>query len=127
MMAIKQCALPTEVSPEQLLGRYEGLLSLSTRINELARIGNWVELIEQESEYVIESEQLSRVEIPVLTADHYERKADLLERIFSLDLETRSLLIARREQLRRQITELGQRNNNEQPSAEEAEPAPDMQ
>jgi hypothetical protein len=122
MMAIKQCALPTEVSPEQLLGRYEGLLNLSTRINELARSGKWVELIEQESEYVVESEQLSRLETPALTANHYEKKADLLERIFSLDLETRSLLIARREQLRRQITELGRHS-----SEGEAEPTPDMQ
>lgn len=105
-MAIKQCAVSTDLSPEQLLGRYEGLLTLATQINELARRGNWMELIEKESQYVIESEQLSRLDTSAMAPHHYERKADLLEHIFSLDLETRSLLIARREQLRRQIGDL---------------------
>lgn len=116
MMAIKQCASPEEVSPEQLLGRYENLLTLATHINVLARRAKWVELIERESQYVIESERLSRQELPELAPEHYERKADLLERIFSLDLETRSLLIARREQLRRQIAEVRAGANDEGPT-----------
>ena len=114
-MANEQYALTAEGSPEQSLDRYKALLSLSVQINALARQSNWAELIEKQAQYVVESERMARLESPAMPNTYYEKKADLLERIFSLDLETRSLLVARREQLRRQIDSAKRDDNGAEP------------
>lgn len=87
-----------------LIAAYEALLSRSSRMLDSARAADWEALVDQETEYVVQVEDLGRLdaELP-LDDEGGERKAELLERILDQDLEIRQRLIERRDELDRLI------------------------
>ncbi|MDT8398939.1 MAG: flagellar protein FliT [Pseudomonadales bacterium] len=88
------------VSPEEFIACYESLLERSARMIKLARAGDWPVLIEEESQYIVESERLGRLETDAELSEGMQvRKATLLEGIFENDLEIRQCLVARRDEL----------------------------
>ncbi len=92
------------IRPDELILLYEALMERSLRMLISARDANWTQLIEDEAQYVVEAEKLSRLDAsPPLSREQQERKADLLEKIFENGLEVRRLLEERRELLSRQL------------------------
>ncbi len=88
------------LSAEQVLLAYEALLARSGRMLDCVRRHDWETLVEEESHYLVDVEQLSdRESDTVLDAGQQARKAMLLERILDRDLEIRRCLVARREEL----------------------------
>lgn len=86
--------------PGDIISGYEALLERSSRMLAFACEEDWSRLLEEEAEYVIEVERLSRVEAKhTLDASLAERKALLLERILEGDLEIRRRLNKRRDEL----------------------------
>ncbi|WP_323846717.1 flagellar protein FliT [Microbulbifer magnicolonia] len=91
-------------SPEWLLAAYAKLLQRTSRMLACVDEKDWFTLVEEQSCYVIEVEFLSRAEANLaLSGAQKERKAALLEQIIEQVMEIRSSLLARREELRRQI------------------------
>ncbi|GHC32957.1 flagellar protein FliT [Aidingimonas halophila] len=89
---------------EALISFYEGLLARSTRMLTQAREEDWDALIEEESQYVIDVERLSRIEgQDAMSQEQQARKDSLLERILEQDMEIRQRLIARRDELGQMI------------------------
>lgn len=83
-----------------LLEKYQTLLSRTQRMLALARDADWAALIDQESNYVVQVEQLIRLDAELqLDTDGRDRKARLLEQILENDLEIRQHLMERREEL----------------------------
>lgn len=88
------------LSAEQVLLAYEALLARSGRMLDCVRRHDWEALVEEESHYLVDVEQLSdRESDTVLDTGQQTRKAMLLERILERDLEIRRCLVARREEL----------------------------
>lgn len=84
----------------EVIAEYEQLLLRSTQMLGLAREGDWVRLVEEESAYVVAVETLKRCEANgILDESDTTRKTELLERILEQDVETRRRLEARREEL----------------------------
>ncbi|SDG08430.1 flagellar protein FliT [Onishia taeanensis] len=85
---------------EDIISGYEALLERSTRMLAFACEEDWSRLLEEEAEYVIDVERLSRIEAEhTLDASFAQRKALLLERILEGDLEIRRRLSKRRDEL----------------------------
>jgi len=83
-----------------LLEKYKTLLSRTQRMLALARDADWAALIDQESHYVVQVEQLIQLDAELqLDTDGRDRKARLLEQILENDLEIRQHLMERREEL----------------------------
>lgn len=92
------------LSAAQVLRAYEGLLARSTHMLDCVQRHDWGALVEEESRYVLEVEELSHTERhTALDAAQRERKAMLLEQILEQDLEIRRRLMARREELQHLI------------------------
>jgi len=93
------CAGPA-VRQDAILTAYEALLERSCAMLEAARTADWSLLVDQETEYVVQVERLSRLDAQQpLEAWRAERKATLLERILEQDLEIRQRLVERRDEL----------------------------
>ncbi|MDR9440616.1 MAG: flagellar protein FliT [Halomonas sp.] len=87
-------------SQQALLEGYEALLSRTRLMLDSARDANWPALVDQESTYIMQAEQLAKLDAEHhLDADHRARKAGLLEQILANDLEIRERLIERRNEL----------------------------
>ncbi len=92
------------LSAEQVLLAYEALLARSGRMLDCVQRHDWDALVDEESRYVLDVEQLSNSEgDTVLDAAQQDRKALMLEQILDQDLEIRRCLVARREELARLI------------------------
>jgi len=88
------------MAARDVLESYEQLLQRSARMLDLARNGDWPELVEEESGYVVAVETIKRLEADcVLETPEAQRKAELLERILEQDGETRRHLETRRDEL----------------------------
>lgn len=85
---------------DEVLAGYERLLQRSARMLSWARDGDWTNLVQEESVYVVAVEELKRLEAGC-QLDHAEasRKADLLERILEQDAELHRRLRSRRDEL----------------------------
>lgn len=84
----------------QLLAAYQALLERSRDMQRMARAGDWESLVEQESHYLMQVEQIKRLDAEqTLDRTHALRKAALVEEILEQDLETRRHLVARRDEL----------------------------
>lgn len=103
--------MPAQVPPRDdstrqdvLVGAYESLLERSTRMLATVRAADWDGLVDQETQYVVQVERLSRLDAEQPLDDRRAaRKAALLERILEQDLEIRQRLIERRDELDRLI------------------------
>jgi len=85
---------------DDIISGYEALLERSSRMLAFACEEDWSRLLEEEADYVIEVERLSRIEAgKTLDVVQRERKASLLERILEDDLEIRRRLNKRRDEL----------------------------
>ncbi|GAA3539973.1 flagellar protein FliT [Zobellella aerophila] len=90
------------VTQEEVIASYQFLLECSVRMLFRARDEDWGSLIDEESRYVAEVEQLAKVEQGLaLDRPHQERKAVLLRQILEQDREIRERLTRRREELSR--------------------------
>ncbi|MBZ9556959.1 MULTISPECIES: flagellar protein FliT [unclassified Modicisalibacter] len=88
------------MAASEVLAGYEQLLQRSSAMLELARGGDWPELVAEESAYVTAVETLKRLEADCrLGETEAQRKAELLERILEQDVETRRRLESRRDEL----------------------------
>ncbi|MFD2437154.1 flagellar protein FliT [Modicisalibacter luteus] len=77
-----------------------------------ARQGEWAQLVQEESVYVVAVENLKRLEAEcMLDSASMQRKADLLERILEQDVEVRQCLEARRDELSGLIGETRRRHD----------------
>ena len=98
-MKERRCGDEQGTSSDVISG-YEALLERSSRMVSFACEEDWSRLLEEEADYVVEVERLSRLEAhQTLDAAHRERKALLLERILEGDLEIRRRLNKRRDEL----------------------------
>ncbi|WP_017429043.1 flagellar protein FliT [Vreelandella jeotgali] len=85
---------------QTLLDAYAALLDSASHMHELAVAGQWAELIEQRTGYIMLVDKLRRLDaIVTLDAEARESKAELLERILDYDARTRRQLIDRRDEL----------------------------
>jgi len=85
---------------QALVEHYEALRSRTRRMLSAARDADWTALVDQESSYLVQVEQLTTLEGGHrLDAEHRARKATLLEEILENDLEIRARLIERRDEL----------------------------
>lgn len=85
-----------------LINAYELLFQQLQRMQRLAVAGDWAELIQEASGYVLNIEVLQRNEINVTESEaEKQRRRDLLALIIKLDKEIRDVLIARRDELGR--------------------------
>ncbi|WP_148254130.1 flagellar protein FliT [Aidingimonas lacisalsi] len=91
----------SELPPQEaLLSVYESLLERSSRMLTQAREEDWEALIEEESQYVIDIERVSRLEgQEALNGEQQARKESLLEQILEQDMEIRRRLLNRRDEL----------------------------
>lgn len=88
------------IGQQALVEHYEALLSRTRHMLSAARDADWTALIDQESTYLVQVEQLATLEAGrPLDAEHRARKATLLEEILENDLEIRTRLIERRDEL----------------------------
>ncbi|QFU00104.1 Flagellar protein FliT [Halomonas sp. THAF5a] len=88
------------IGQQALVEYYEALLSRTRHMLSAARDADWPALIDQESTYLVLVEQLAALEAGhPLDAEHRARKATLLEEILENDLEIRTRLIERRDEL----------------------------
>lgn len=84
----------------EVLAGYERLLQRSARMLGWAREGEWANLVQEESIYVVAVEDLKRLEVDCeMDRANLQRKADLLERILEQDAEIRQRLESRRDEL----------------------------
>ncbi|GHA84510.1 flagellar protein FliT [Modicisalibacter luteus] len=96
----------------EVLAGYEKLLQRSARMLAWARQGEWAQLVQEESVYVVAVENLKRLEAEcMLDSASMQRKADLLERILEQDVEVRQCLEARRDELSGLIGETRRRHD----------------
>lgn len=87
-------------SQQAVVEEYEALLSRTRLMLDSARDANWPALIDQESTYIRQVEQLKKLEADRHLDDEYrEYKAKMLEKILANDLEIRERLVERREEL----------------------------
>ncbi|QIB64311.1 flagellar protein FliT [Kineobactrum salinum] len=85
---------------EDVLAVYESLLVSTRTMLSRAKQGDWDALMERESRYVIDVEELVRLERNVVFDEQQRnRKADLLELILDNDIKIRNHLLARRDEL----------------------------
>lgn len=85
-----------------LINAYELIFQQLQRMQQLAVAGDWAELIQEASGYVLNIEVLQRNEINVTESEaEKQRRRDLLALIIKLDKEIRDVLIARRDELGR--------------------------
>lgn len=92
-------------SQSQVIESYQHLLQQSQRMLELARQGDWSNLVLEKSRYLVELENVTQCErrLGVEGGDRV-RRACLLEQILELEAEIRSCLLARRDELGRLIS-----------------------
>ncbi|MEC9483731.1 MAG: flagellar protein FliT [Halomonas sp.] len=84
----------------EVLAGYEQLLQRSSRMLAWARQGEWAHLVQEEAVYVVDVDNLRRLETGcALDPVGMQRKADLLERILTQDAEVRQRLEVRRDEL----------------------------
>lgn len=92
------------MTQQTLLDAYATLLDSAAHMHELASAGQWAELIEQRTQYVMLVDKLRHLDAGVsLDADGQQRKAELLERILEHDVKVRRQLVARRDELSKLI------------------------
>lgn len=92
--------LPATGSPQQLIAAYERLLLRCEQMLVWASTNNWEALIEEESRYVLEAEQLTIFSDAIAMEEPLnEQRMDLVERILETSLEIQRFLIARRDAL----------------------------
>lgn len=85
-----------------LTDAYDLLLQQVQRMQQLAAAGDWAELIQEASGYVINIEALKRHEVNIIENEHErQRRRDLIARIIKIDHEIRDALMARRDELGR--------------------------
>jgi len=97
---------------QTLIDTYAALLDSVMHMHQLADNGQWAELIEQRTHYVMLVEKLRELDASVtLDASAQQYKAELLEAILEQDVEIRQQLIARRDELGRLIN-VSQRQRN---------------
>ncbi|WP_168013460.1 flagellar protein FliT [Halomonas salinarum] len=83
-----------------IIAGYEALWERSSRMLAFACEEDWNRLLEEEADYVVDVERLSKLEGgQALDANQSERKALLLEGILENDLDIRRRLEKRREEL----------------------------
>lgn len=87
-----------------VIDSYQHLLQQSQRMLEFARQGDWSSLVLEKSRYLVELENVTQCErrLGVEGGDR-ARRACLLEQILELEVEIRSCLLARRDELGRLI------------------------
>ena len=95
-----------------LVEPYELLLQQVEHMQTLAAAGYWVALIQEASAYVINVEALKRAEA-YLPQDEVSksRRRELLERILAIDVEIRSKLSTRRDELSELLEQSSQPRN----------------
>ncbi|WP_280553074.1 flagellar protein FliT [Halomonas sp. 25-S5] len=97
---------------QALIEGYQALLSRTRLMLDSARDANWPALVDQEGTYIMQVEQLAKLDPDNhLDDDHRARKVELLERILENDLEIRERLIERRNELGKLIS-ASQRQRN---------------
>ncbi|MFA5677522.1 MAG: flagellar protein FliT [Pseudomonas sp.] len=93
-----------EMIAQNLIAGYESVLGLSYRMLALARQGEWPELIEEQSRYVMAMDHLASIDDGTeLHGVAQERRATLVETILQQNLEIQEHLIRRRDDLQRLI------------------------
>lgn len=96
---------PDTLTPAELLARYEQLLECSRRMLELARLGQWSELLDEEARYVEDVQKLARVQPDrVLAQEEMQNRLELMERILECNLDVKRYLEARRDEIGELIT-----------------------
>ncbi len=85
---------------QALVAHYEALRSRTRQMLASARDADWPALIDQQASYLAQVDELATLEAERrLDAAHRARKATLLEEILENDLEIRTRLIERRDEL----------------------------
>ncbi|WP_168709062.1 flagellar protein FliT [Onishia niordana] len=97
---MKEQRFMEDSSAHATIASYEALWERSSRMLAFACEEDWSRLLEEEADYVVDVERLSKLEAgQVLDANQSERKALLLEGILENDLDIRRRLEKRREEL----------------------------
>ncbi|MDW7745263.1 flagellar protein FliT [Halomonas sp.] len=87
-------------SSKDVVAGYETLLQQTRRMLEATSRQEWETLVSYEAYYVLQTEQLKRLDATVpLTEEHQRRKAELIEQILENNLHVRDRLMARRDEL----------------------------
>lgn len=87
-------------SSKDVVAGYETLLQQTRCMLEATNRQEWETLVSYEADYVLQTEQLKRLDATVpLTEAHQRRKAELIERILENNLHVRDRLMARRDEL----------------------------
>lgn len=91
---------------DDIIARHERLLEQSRHMLELARLGQWDALVEEESRYIIAVEELMLREPPAgLPEVVQHRRAALLEQVLEHSAEIQRHLLARRDELSQLIAD----------------------
>lgn len=87
-------------SPQDVVAGYEALLRQTRRMLEATERQEWETLVTYESDYVLQTRRLRRLDETVaLTDAHRRHKAELIEHILENNLRVRDRLMARRDEL----------------------------
>ncbi|SDN88137.1 flagellar protein FliT [Halomonas shengliensis] len=87
-------------SPQDVVAGYEALLLQTRRMLEATDRQEWETLVSYESDYVLQTRRLRRLDETVpLTDAHRRRKAELIEHILENNLRVRDRLVVRRDEL----------------------------
>ena len=98
---------------QNLIAGYESVLGLSYRMLALARQGEWPELIEEQSRYMMAMDHLVSLDDGTdLYGIEQERRVELVEIILQQNLEIQTHLMRRRDDLQRLI-DMAERHRGE--------------
>lgn len=90
----------------EIIARHERLLEQSRHMLELARLGQWGALVEEESRYIVAVEQLMLHVLPASLPEVVQRRrAGLLEQVLEHSAEIQRHLLARRDELSQLIAD----------------------
>ncbi|MDT0500528.1 MULTISPECIES: flagellar protein FliT [unclassified Halomonas] len=105
--------MPTDTTSSQgVIAAYETMLLQTRRMLEAAHRQEWDTLITCQTEYVLQTEHLKKLDEAVtLTEAHRQQKADLIKRILENNLQLRDQLMTRREELGELIDTSRQQRN----------------
>lgn len=91
---------PAVLAADELLARYEQLLSRSQRMLELARLAQWDDLLSEEARYVEDVQKLAHIQPDrALEQDEQQRRLNFMEQILECNLEVKRHLETRRDEI----------------------------
>lgn len=91
---------PALLAPDELLAKYERLLDCSRRMLELARLGQWEELLSEEARYVEDVQKLANIQpARALTQEEQQNRLSFMEQILECNLEVKRHLEMRRDEI----------------------------